>query len=822
MTLPGTDSQPGGKFRAFSSHGLGLLCVSAAALCFEVNLTRLFSVSQFYHFAFMVVSIAVLGFSASGTFLALRKARPSRLERRMLPWLAGAAGTTMLGSYLMVNLIPFDSFRIALEPSQVALLLLHYSVLALPFFFCGLVISLLLRQHRSETGAVYGINLLGSALGCLGAVLLPGLVDGEGVVLASVSLALLGGLLFACGQESLRPTAVQHSLAQRLILTVLLVLSLGLILHRLILNQYPGFFKLNISPHKGLSYALQPPGAQVSSSRWNSFSRVDVVSSPSLHALPGLSYRYSGPLPMIDGLFVDGDHMSPILLGNSPMAFAENLPQAAAYQLRPAATALVLESKTGFDVQAALSVGAVMVTAVEDNPLILEASLANYEHAMVAWLSSSGRSFLRRTHGMYDIVHIPLTDSYHPVSSGAFALGEDFRYTVESFEDALGALQPEGILVVSRWLQEEPTEWLRTFILAATALQRQGMDPQTRIVALRGYNTGTLLVKRQPFQADEMRVIRQFANEKAYDLAFGPGLKKSDLNKFNILPEPVYFMAFQEFLGSDPPETFFKAYPFDVRPPTDDHPYFGHYFKWSQLPEILADFGTTWQPFGGAGYLVILIILLLALLLSGGLVLVPWVWAKLAKMRTSSSAAPFYFGMIGLGFMLVEVPLIQMFILYFGQPAFAFAGVLFCILLFSGLGSRFGAQRISPALALLALFVLSGLAYFLLPLVISASLGMPLATRLGLSLVIIAPLGFLMGIPFPAGLAWARSAGDDRDGQWWVAWMWAVNGAASVVASILASLLSLSLGFAATLAVGGAAYGVAGILAWRQGRTGTL
>ena len=811
------EAKPQREFKSLSWHGLGLLLVSAAVLCFEVNLTRLFSVSQFYHFAFMVVSIAVLGFGASGTYLALRKVKPCKQEMLLLPWLAAGAGISMLGSTIFVNLIPFDSFRIALEPSQDLLLLLHYAVLSVPFFFSGMIISLLLRQHRSAGGKVYALNLLGSALGCLAAVLLPGLVDGEGVVLASTVLALLGGLFFMREQKG-RGSAAPESkgVGSNLILWGGFLLATGLMVFRLVLGHYPDLIELKLSPYKGLSYALQPPDAQVVSSHWNSFSRVDVVSSPSLHALPGLSYRYSGPLPSIKGLFVDGDHLSPILQEKSSMAFAAHLPQAVAYQLRPTATALILDSKTGMDAQVGLSLGAVMVTAIEDNPLIVEASQAAYEHAMLTLSHSSGRSFLRGKHQMFDVVQIPLTDSYHPVSSGAYALGEDFRYTIEAFEDALLALKPDGILVVSRWLQEEPTEWLRTFILASSALQRQGLDPQSRIVALRGYNTGTLLVKLTPFQEDEMVNIRQFANERAFDLAFGPDIHEEELNQFNILPEPVYYKAFHDYLTSDPPEAFFRNYAFDVRPPTDDHPYFGHYFKWSQLPEILADFGVTWQPFGGAGYLVIIIILGLALLLSGGLILLPLAGLKKSNMSIKNKTAPVYFGLIGLGFMLVEVPLIQKFILYLDQPAYAFTAVLFCILLFSGLGSRFGARKIPLPLALLVLFGWLFLDIFLLSPMISASLGFPLGARLVLSIVMIAPLGFLMGIPFPAGLAWGRTGGGEREVRWWVAWVWAVNGAASVVAAILASLLALSLGFTVTFAIGTVFYGLAGMVAWRS------
>jgi hypothetical protein len=236
------------------------------------------------------------------------------------------------------------------------------------------------------------------------------------------------------------------------------------------------------------------------------------------------------------------------------------------------------------------------------------------------------------------------------------------------------------------------------------------------------------------------------------------------------------------------------------------------------MNDILTAFGTTWQPFGGAGYLVLLILLALALLLSLGLILLPLLTLKKSGFRLDNRGSLIYFGLIGLGFMLVEVPLIQKFILYLDQPAYAFAAVLFCVLLFSGLGSRYGSRKIPLPMALLALFVLLVLYVFILSPVISATLGYPLHLRLGLSVLLITPLGFLMGVPFPGGLAWIRRQvdGDDAVERRWIAWMWAVNGAASVVASILASLVSLSLGFTETFAIGAGIYGLSWMVAVRN------
>jgi hypothetical protein len=798
------------KFKSLSWQGLGLLLVSAAALCFQINLTRLFSVSQFYHFAFMVVSIALLGMGASGTFLALRRAKPGLEESHLFPWLALGTGASMLGSYLLVNQLPFDSFSIFVDPVQVLILLLHYAALASPFFFSGMTISLLLRKYRKDSGEVYAVNLVGSALGCLAAVSVPARVGGEGVVAFSAAIACLAGTCFLLESR----TAIKPALPGAL--TALLGIASLLLTLQIRTGNIPTIFELHISPYKSISYALQNPQAQVLSTRWNSISKVQVVRSPSLHSVPGLSYRYLQPLPRIDGLFVDGDNLSAILPAEADLAFAEYLPAAIAYRLKPNAHALILEPRGGMDIQVAQALGASRITAVEGNPLIVQAALSAYQAPSVTWVPSSGRSYLRGTPGRYDIIQLPLTDSYQPVGSGAYSLGEDYRYTLEAFQDMLRGLQPDGLLVITRWLQEVPSEWLRIFTLAVTALEAQGMDPSAQIIALRGYNTGTLLIKNGPFTPAEMDLVRAFASDKAFDLVFAPDLDITEVNRYNILPEPVYHQTFTDFFAAQPRSDFYKAHPYNVQPPTDNTPFFSHYFKWSQMGEILRTLGITWQPFGGAGYLVILIIFGLALLLSGLMILLPVAFISRGAPRPGGRRIPLYFGMIGFGFMLVEIPLIQRFILFLDQPAYALAAILFCILLFSGLGSRYGSRKFTLAHASVGLVGLLALYSLFLPRLLQVALGLNLLTRLMITILLIAPLGFLMGIPFPSGLAWMRGEiASDEDGaaqRWLVAWIWAVNGASSVLASILASLLTLSFGFTATFTIGMLCYALAWLL----------
>ena len=798
--------------------GLSLFLLSAATLVFEVTLTRLFSVAQFYHFAFMIVSVALLGFGASGTaltiFPSLQRGNP---QQRLGYWSLGASLSLLL-AYLLTNWLPFDSFSMVIDNRQVFILILHYIALAVPFFFSGLALGYLLAAFPQQAGSTYAINLLGSATGCVCALVAPPILGGEGMVTLGSLLAAL-----AAAAAILRRRALKQPASLGIgILLLLSVLDLGLRLaHQ---NGIPAL-ELHLSPYKSLSYALQVPGARVIYRQWNAFSRVDVVRSGGIHSLPGLSYRYLQPLPALDGLLVDGDDLSPMLPPSADPSFTAYLPNAIAFQLRPVANTLVLEPRGGLDIVTALAQGAGPMACVEINPLIVKAAPA-YADARLGVYVESERSYLQRTEWQYDVIVLSQTASFHPVQSGAYSLAEDYRYTVEAFEDILAQLTPNGLLVATRWLQNPPSEDLRLFALAVTAVERTGGEPHQQVVAFRGYNTGTVLIKNGAFSPDELEIIRTFTAERAFDLTYAPGIQAEETNQFNILPESSYYQAYLSLLDSQPRQDFYVSYAYDVRPPTDDQPFFGHYFKWAQAPQILAAFGKAWLPFGGGGYFVILALLILAILLSLMLILLPvWVW-KRVKRGLSTFSSPFvlhnliYFGLLGFAFLFVEIPLLQRFILYLGSPAYAVTTVLFSLLLFSGIGSQVS-SRIPLRAALGALVVLVLVMPALLTRLFGWTLGLPLAARLGVTVMALAPLGLLMGIPFPGGIRLlTHRTGQGVESQTELAaraeisWIWAVNGAASVISPLLAALLALTFGFSDVLRLGAACYAAALLTVW--------
>ncbi|MCI0646862.1 MAG: hypothetical protein L0346_18490 [Chloroflexi bacterium] len=785
------------------SYYTGIVLISAATLLLEVALLRLFAVQQFYHFAFMAVSLALLGAGASGSLLTVwpRRRPPVVLS------LAFSAAT--IGAYLVINYLPFDSFSIAWDRRQVLYLALYFLAAAAPFLFAGLLVGgeLMAAGEKGQgSHRVYAANLSGSALGSLASLPALAALGGEGALLIATTLGVAAGLLFL-------PRPVQWKPALALVGLLLAGLAAAL--------RPPAFLALRLSPYKTLATLSQALDSRHVHTDWNAASRVDVVESPAIHVLPGLSLQAPvGPPPQA-GLLLDGDSLMPIS-GLDPSdeqaaLLAGYTPNGLIYQLRPGAQTLVLEAGAGMEVLLALAAGAEQVTAVEENSLVVEIMQNEYRafsghlyaNPRVTVANQSGRVYARRlAPGSFEVVIVALTDPHRPVTSGAYSLTENYLYTVEAFEDYLQALDEDGLLAVTRWLQTPPSEESRTFgaLVAALGGLERGANPAAHLVAFRTLRTMTILAKNEPFTPEEIATVRDFLQSRNFDAVHFPGIQPDEVNRYNVLPTPAYYELFQAILA-DPAATY-DDYRFDIRPPADDRPFFFHYFKWRQTPEILASLGYTWQPFGGSGYFVLVALLLLVGLAALLFILGPLL---LRRGQTTRPEAPaglphwrvlLYFAGLGLAFLFVEIPLAQRFILLLEQPVTALAVVIFAILLFSGLGSLTAPRwRLRPALA--ALVVAAILYPFLLPLA-DLALGWPAWARLLLTVLALAPLGYLMGLPFAGGLRLVEAAGPAL-----VLWAWAINGSFSVISAVLAVTLALSWGFSAVLWLGAAAYAVA-------------
>ncbi len=802
---------------------IAVFLLSAATLAWEIILTRLFAITQFYHFAFLAVNVALLGFGASGTVLSLRPkwtqndvahgvdsrpAVPLRLE-----WMAVAFTVTLLTGYFFVNTLPFDSYAIAWDSRQVWLLIAYYLALVLPFFCTGMAIGMALAVESSYSNRVYAANLLGAAAGALAApFLLPGLGI-PGIIFLIALVGLFAAIIVQVGHPAPR----------------LAVYLLAVVAAAFAIFSPPQQAELRLSPYKGLPQALNYPGSRVIAQEDSPVARLTVIESKGVRSLPGLSYQYQGSLPPQYGLLSDGDDLSPVLDTRQPLAwdFLDYLPEAIAYKLTPDTPALVLNPRGGLAIWQALEGGASSrrVVAIESDPEVVDqlnrilGSNSPYRHPQVEAVTEAGRSFLQRDQRLYGVIHLALTQPYRPVTSGAFSLSENYDLTVEAMRAYFDHLDPAGILVISRWLQIPPSESIRTLALLVAGLREHSIEhPASYIVALRGVQVVTFYAKITPWSPAELARVRDWAQSRRLDLALAPDLRQEELNRFNVLPEPYYEQAYRTLLAAPDQSAFYDGQPFAVAPPTDSHPFFFHFFKWSQTPTVLRTLGQTWQPFGGSGILVLVTLLVLAVLASLLFILAPFAVRDWMRRGTTADAEfqaePWrvflYFGALGLGFLLVEIPLIQRFILFLGYPTLALAAVLAGLLFWSGLGSLL-APRLAWRTALVALLLILATSQLWLDHAFDRLLGAPPPVRLLAALMLLAPLGLLMGVPFPRGLGWLA-----RTAPQLTAWAWAINGCTSVIASVLAALLALQWGFDVVMGLGLLCYALALGTIWRR------
>jgi len=790
---------------------LAVALLSAAVIGYEILLTRLFSIIQWHHFAYMVISLALLGFGAAGTFVALARDWLARHFHAAFGTGAAAFGISAYGCFALAQRVPFNALEIAWGGWQLAWLIVLYLVLAAPFFFAASAICLAFTRFSARAGLLYRFDLMGAGLGAPLVLLLfflgPPALTLKILALAGVAAAAIAVL-----------PAVRRARA-RLFAGLALAAALALPL------AAPGIWSAPVlSPYKGLSIALTAPDAKIIAERHGPLGWLAVVESPTIplrHA-PGLSLLATSEPPEQLALFTDGDSLSAITRFDGDLgklAYLDAQTAALPYHLLARPHVLVLGAGGGSEVLRALRHDARRVAAVELDRRTTELmqhefagfSGGLYRRPDVDLHIAEARTFVARSRAHYDLIQLALIDSFSAAAAGVFALNESTLYTVEAFEAYLDHLAPGGLLAVTRWIKLPPRDALKLVATAADALGRRGIKHAARHIALiRGWKTSTLIVKNEALTAPDLAAIRAFTGKHGFDFAWAPGMAAAEANRFNRLEKPDFYLGARALLGAARAD-FLADYKFALAPASDDRPYFFHGFKWAALPELL-----TLGAGGGLalvewGYLILAATLVQAALASFILIVLP-LWA--GRRRRAGASLPWgrwrlaiYFLALGLGFMFIEMAFIQRFVLFLGHPLYAIAVVLAAFLVFAGLGSGY-AERFARLggvpLIIAAIAVLAGLYIGVLPMLLNALLALPEGARIAIAILFIAPLAFLMGMPFPLGLA--RLA---REAPELIPWAWGINGCASVVSAVLATLLAINLGFTAVVGCAIAIYLVA-------------
>lgn len=774
-----------------------IFLVSLASLAFEVLLTRIFSITLWYHFAFMVISIAMLGFTASGTILALYPGL-KRLDR--IGWYTLALGVAMPAGFLLANLVAFDPVRLAWERWEFLNILLTYLCLALPFFCTGLVIATAFSLENQRAGLFYGADLVGAGSGSLGILVLMGFAPPEQGVFVLALVVLVAACL--AGDRRLRITALLPGAA---------------ILGLLVLQ--PAFSRPHISPYKGLEAALRYPGAEHLRTWHTPFARIDTFKSPAVRYAPGLSLRYQERLPEQIGISVDGGEINAVTAVADPaaLAFLEHLPAALPYALGPRREVLILDPKGGLPILTAQRHGAERIATVEVVSALARVvgdDLGVFGGKLYVQESRTGlgRSWLAGGERRFDLIDITLQGTE---PSAAFGIGEDYRFTVQAVREYLQHLNANGVLSVSLFIIPPPRSELRILATLAAALEELGVrEPGGHLAAIRSWGTLTIVAKRSPLTPDESAAVRQFARKQRFDLAWLSGATAEESNVYVRTRDVDYFSAFRAILSPLERDSFLAGYLFDVRPVRDEAPFFSHFLRFDRIQETYRIMGGKWQFFLEEGY-ILPAVFVQVLAISALLMLLPALTGRRQVSGTSSRRGFLpYFALLGLAYMFVEVALIQKLILPLEDPPMAVAAVLASLLISSGAGSLLS-QRYTrlarPALTLvLALAVAVGALF--LPHLIAIAAPWPLTLKVAFLCLLVAMPGSLMGIPFPTGL---RLLGQVEPGL--IPWAWTVNGAFSVLAPLLAVMIAMVAGFQGVLLLGAGAYLLAFLIIRRLG-----
>jgi predicted membrane-bound spermidine synthase len=764
-------SSPARSASSWPQRFIGLAFTTLAALILELALTRVFSVVFYYHFAFLAISVAMFGLGAGGVFSYVIAERPGSLYGRL--------GTIALANSFCVIAALAYLLAQSDEPSGWAIVPV-YLASALPFFLAGAVVSLVISDSMERIEQAYFYDLLGAAGGSLLLIPFLNLLGGPNTVLAAGAFFATSAAIWFNLAGSVRRRAVAVAVAL-------------LIVGGAVINAKAGFLDVRYAKGQRLKDEIFV--------RWNSFSRVAVAPEGDrrLHIVIDADAA-TGIAPF------DWDRLTPEdrrqLLSQGP---------GLVYRLKPGAKTLVLGAGGGWDVGRALASGSRDITAVEINPIIANTVMRDrfageshglYRRPEVRVVVEDGRSFVRGTPEQYQVIQATLVDTWASTAAGAFALSENNLYTTEAFQDYLSRLTEDGVLVFTRWGFDPPRESLRLLSLGITALERSGRTEPARHFVVVRENTSllqgwgaqdTVLMSREPFSPEMLARLRS---------ELTPGLE------IVYAPDAPGNTPFAGLLLAHDRQAFERDYAYDISPVSDNRPF----FFYSVQPRDFWQFLTSGNR-GSADFKInravpllfgLLGISALATLLT--LVLPPLL------LKTRLPAEPgvrwflLYFVCLGAGYVLVQVAFIQKFVLLLGHPTYALAVIVFTMLASSGLGS-FYSRRFVHRQELALRKVLAAVALALLLTIaagtwISAHGGAwPLPVKMFAVAALIAPSAFLMGMPFPAGLAILEAWHPPS-----VRWAWSLNAAASVFGSAAAIFFAIYVGLAGTLGIGALMY----------------
>ncbi len=778
---------------------IAIAILSLSLVCYQLQLIHFLTIVQWHHFAYMVISVALLGFGASGTLIALYRDWLLKRANTLLPFLMISTGLVMPLAIRLsrTELVRFDSYLLFVESTQFLQLFLTYFLFFLPFFTGGLAIGITFVKKVSNIGVYYFSDLVGAGLGGALAIVFFWKFTPQQIPVVLAMIAILAGLIIVRKKS-------------RLYLIIFAIVSM-VFTGVQIWKPYHFFH----SEFKGLSYAMNLPGATISYEKSSPYGLTQVVTSPAMRYAPGLSLSYEGAVPSAYSIFNNGDWYGSIQPWNrkDSIHLLDHTTISLGYAIEKRDRVLLLNTNPGLDPSHAVSRGAQIVTVVEPNEIVI--SLLKNEYATVTdslfYLSNlkvfsvEPRNFLAKSKDTYDLIQLPMLGAFGG-TVGLQALKEENLLTSEAFEEMWNKLTPEGVIVISAWLDYPYRIPLKCAATIAESLESYGIkNPLTHIAAVRSWGTITFVVKKTPLTDKDCSSIRSFCEDQYFDPTILPGIIEEEKTKYNSIEDEQFFDFLDEIFTYNR-ENLYDTYPYNIRPANDNKPYFSQFLKLERVAEVKEQLGQQSAPFLELGYLVLVVTFIQVVILAVLFVIVPLF--KIGWKGGDKLWVLLYFCGLGFGYMFLEIVFIKHFVLYLGHPIYSVATVISVMLISSGLGSYYSSRikaKQSSLMRITAIIVFFILLYalFLAP-IIRNTIYLQMTVRVLISVLLIALPSFFMGMPFPTGLRVVANIDKNH-----VAWAWGVNGCISVIAAALSTIIAVEYGFISVLLLSSATYGMA-------------
>lgn len=776
---------------------VSIALLSLAIVSYQVQLIQFFNIVQWHHYAFMIISVAMLGFGASGTVISIFRNWLLKKFDLLVPLLMISTGLLMSFAVRLSrsDFFLFDSYTLFVDQVQFSKLLFTFFLFFIPFFFGALAIGLIFVKEIFRINKYYFSDLIGAGIGGVFTIFLFWKFSPQEIPTIIAFLPVIAGIII-------------FPVKNKILFSGYTVLTLAILIYHL-LNP----FDLSFSQFKGISYAMNLPEAKITIEKSSPYGLVQVVSSPVMRYAPGLSLTYHKAVQSGSFIYCNGDWFASIqswskndsthLLNYSTLS----LP----YAIGKRNNVLILNSHAGLEISHALYNKAEQVIAVEPNKSVISILKQNYSHITDSLFfhpklqiyTQDSRSFLKTTTKKYDLIQLPLIGSFGG-SIGLDALNEENLITKEAFNEMWYKLNSNGVIAISTWMDHPYKIPLRITTTIVESLESLGIeDPKNHLVLIRSWNAMTFVVTKNLLNKIEIKNVLDFCEKNEFDITLAPGINLAEISKNHMLDNEIFFDILEGLIDDNQRERIIENYDFNIKPATDNKPYFFQFLRWKKFDKLVKNMGLKTVSFLELGYLILIVTFILILLLALFFIVIPLF--NLGWKKGHNTWVVLYFSGLGFGYMFLEIVFIKYFVLYLAQPIYSVATVISVMLISSGLGSYYSSKfkidrkTLMKITGIIASIIL--IYSIFMGNILSSTVGVHISFKILITCILIALPSFFMGMPFPLGLKLLNIIDENN-----VPWAWGINGCITVISTSLAVIIAVELGFMAVMILSAMTY----------------